>query len=143
MPVQDNLLMMIGRDGGDSEESAKVHEDRIELVEYMKRVCLGVEPEAIPRHVEATLNAALAVCQEWLMRPRGKQVPLPPPSLLQGQAASATEDIDYQPNPKNVLYTPSLVEPLSVLSRLAVRKVNNPKAPPPSASNNDPTPASQ
>jgi len=135
--------MMIGRDAADSEESVKVHEERVELVEYMKRVCLGQEPEAVPRHLEATLNAALAVCQEWRTRPRGKQVPLPPPSLLQDRAVSATADINYQPNPKNILYTPSLVEPPSVLSRLAVRKVNTPKAPPPSASNVDPTSASQ
>jgi len=133
MPVQDDLLLMLGRNPGDSDESVKVHEDRVELVEYMKRVCLGQEPEAVPRHVETVLNAALAVCQEWRLRPRGRQVPLPPPALLQDRAASEAEGKDYRPNPKNVLYTPSLVEPPSVLARLAVRKVNTPKAPPPSA----------
>ena len=133
MPVEDNLLMMIGRKAGDPDESVQVHEERVDLVEYMKRVCLGQEPEAVPRHVEASLNAALAVCQEWRSRPRGKQVPLPPPTLLKGQEASVDAGKDYRPNPKNVLYTPSLVEPPSVLARLAVRKVNSPKAQPPSA----------
>ena len=131
--MQDDLLLMLGRDVADPGESVQVHEDRVELVEYMKRVCLGQEPEAVPRHVEASLNAALAVCQEWRSRPRGRQVPLPPPALLKDREASADANKDYQPNPKNVLYTPSLVEPPSVLARLAVKKVNNPKAPPQSA----------
>lgn len=133
MPVQDNLLMMIGRGAGNPDESVQVDEERTELVEYMRRVCLGQELEAVPRHVEALLNAALAVCQEWRSRPRGKQVPLPPPSLLTDQGASVDAGKDYQPNPKNVMYTPSLVECSSVLARLAVRKVNSLKAPPPSA----------
>ena len=117
-----SLLLLVGdhdvvrgEDGG--------HSAREELVEYMKRVCLG--HEQAPGHVVAVLDAALAVCQEWQSRPRGKNVPLPPPSVRQDREASEDAGKDYRPNPKNVAYTPCLPEPPSVLAMMAVKKVNS------------------
>lgn len=125
-----SLLMFVdGRakhpPSGTALESAPDGErDRVELMEYMKQVCLGFE--RAPPHVVTAIDAALAVCQEWRARPRGKNVPLPPPALRRVREASEDANIDYQPSPKSVAYTPCVPEPPSVLAMMAVRKVNSP-----------------
>ena len=125
-----SLLMLVGgssdgRHAGHG-EARDEQSARIALVEYMKQICLGYEQA--PTHVVATIDAALAVCQEWQSRPRGKNVPLPPPALRQDRATSEGEGTNYQPNPKSIAYTPCIPEPPSVLAMMAVRKVNNPPA---------------
>jgi hypothetical protein len=123
--MDSSLRLLVGepdspRDGGEAVQSA-----REELVEYMSRVCMGFEKA--PSHVIASLDAALAVCQEWQSRPRGKDVPLPPPSARLERGASADGNTDYRPSPKSIAYNPCLPEPQSVLAMMAVRKVSNPQ----------------
>jgi len=121
--MDSSLRLLVGEPGvpdGDSVQSA-----REELVEYMKRVCMGYEKA--PSHVVASLDAALAVCQEWQSRPRGKDVPLPPPSVRLERTVSGAGSKDYRPNPKSVAYNPCLPEPQSVLAMMAVRKVSTPR----------------
>ena len=126
--MDSSLLMLVGGGPKDVLKGGRSPQDeqseRLELMEYMKQVCLGFE--RAPSHVVAAIDAALAVCQEWQARPRGKNVPLPPPSLRRGPSASEDADKDYQPNPKNIAYTPCVPGPPSVLAMMEVRKVSTP-----------------
>ena len=124
----------VPRETGEVTQSA-----REELVEYMSRVCLGYEKA--PSFVVAVLDGALAVCQEWQARPRGRDVPLPPPSVRQARGASGGENTDYLPSPKNVTYNPCVPELPSVLAMMAVKKVNNPRGSPRARVNDDQAPA--
>lgn len=126
--MDSSLLMLVGgrpRDalrGGQSPQDEQ--SERLELMEYMKQICMGFEKA--PPHVVAAIDAALAVCQEWQARPRGKNVPLPPPSLRRDPSASEDANKDYQPSPKSIAYTPCVPEPPSVLAMMEVRKVSSP-----------------
>lgn len=125
--MDSSLRLLVGEPGIPKDDGEAVQSAREELVEYMKRVCMGFEKA--PSHVVASLDAALAVCQEWQSRPRGKNVPLPPPSVRLERGVLEAGSIDYRPNPKSIAYNPCLPEPQSVLAMMAVRKVNTPRGP--------------
>jgi hypothetical protein len=123
-----SLLMLVGdlpgkKAGVPTPEGEDPQAERARMMDYMKQVCLGYE--RAPNHVVAAIDAALAVCQEWQSRPRGKNVPFPPPALRKDPKASEDASRDYQPSLKSIAYTPCLPEPPSVLAMMAVRKVNN------------------
>lgn len=126
--MDSSLLMLVGGPARDALKGGSPPQDeqseRLELMEYMKQICLGFEKA--PPHVLAAIDAALAVCQEWQARPRGKNVPLPPPSLRKDPSVLEDADKDYQPNPKSIAYTPCVPEPPSVLAMMEVRKVSTP-----------------
>lgn len=125
-----SLYLLVGPQPGDSEASeASPSEDlneQMELLEEMKRVCLGVQKA--PPHVVGVIEAAIAVCREWKSRPRGRDVPLPPPSKLSERQAPEVSCTDSQENLKSIAYTPCLSAPQSVLSMLGVKKENAPEA---------------
>ena len=119
-----SLLLLVGQQNKSSGgTSFQTEDDRIELFENMKQISLGFEKA--PSHVVATIDAAISVCQEWCNRPRGKDVPLPPPSLLMDRKVQVDVDKDYLPSLKSVTYTPSSSAPQSVLAMLAVKKENS------------------
>ena len=121
-----SLLLLVGEQNlnGDSRNPSSSDEmdAKIELIDYMKQISLGLLKA--PQHVQASIEAAILVCQEWKNRPRGKDVPLPPPSKLSERRVQVIADTSSPENLKNIAYTPCLSAPQSVLSMLGVKKEN-------------------